>query len=103
MIGVTLSDLVRRRLDAAAALETAIARLGDAYRAYAEATSALEERTRTELARGLENAITMHLADAGLSSYLERKFSGSAPVLATLIENQHRTLAIADAMANEDH
>jgi hypothetical protein len=85
-----ITDLITARLDAADALETKIAALGTAYKAYLEATAALEQRAGVDLSRYLDVPIVLHLARAGLREFLESKFAGTPPPLRVTCENQHQ-------------
>lgn len=90
-----LAQLAEARVRAGAQLEAAIEALGHAYADYQRATQALEFKTNVDLGRYLDAGITMHLAQAGLSAFLERKLAGVAPPLSTLIEQQHHRTSIA--------
>jgi hypothetical protein len=93
-------ELARARAEAAERLETAIAALGSAYRAYAQATSALEFRLNLDLARYLEPPIVIHLAmRGGLTDFLERRLVGPPANLRALVEAQPRRNRVPSARA----
>lgn len=94
---VTTEQLVAQRVQAAADLEAVIAALGVAYRAFSEATAALESRVGQDLTRYLEVPIVLHLARAGLGGFLERKLSGTPASLRTLVEEQHRRAQVHES------
>ena len=89
------AQLAEARVHAAGHLQTAIEALGGAYKDFQRATRALECRANVDLERYLLNAITLHLAQAGLDEFLERKLAGASAPLAGLVEQQHRRVGVA--------
>lgn len=89
----TFPELARARAEAAERLEAAIANLGTAYGAYSSATDVLEFRVNVDLARYLENPIILHLSQAGIAAFLERRLVGRPASLRRLVEAQHRKIS----------
>lgn len=90
----TIRQLAEARSTMATGLEQAIAALGAAYCAYRHATRVLEMRVNADLERHVHPAITLHLASAGLSEFLERRLVGTAAPLAEVVDRQHRLLGV---------
>ena len=90
-------DLARAREEAADQVEAAIVSVGIAYREYERLTTVLSERTGADLARRLEGPIMLHLAQAGLSAFLERKLVGTPGSLRALVAEQHDREGIPSA------
>ena len=90
----TVRDLAQARLAAADVLQAAISTLGDAYVKYLEATTALAQRTGLELESYVRGPISLAMARAGLSAFLEQKFVGTPPGLRAVVEHQHRKLGL---------
>ena len=81
------SALAREYL--ALALETEIAEVGRALRAYERETTTLSEHTGVDLATAIEPLIIRHLAKAGLTRFLERKLVDTPAALLEAVERQH--------------
>jgi len=81
-------------LAAADVPQAAIGTLGDAYVKYVEATTALAQPTGLELESYLRVPISLAMAKAGLSAFLEQKFVGTPPGLRVTVEAQQRKLGL---------
>jgi hypothetical protein len=90
----SVDELARTREQAAERLEHAIAALGAAFTDYANLTATLGDRLGTELARPIDTLVAMHMARAGLSSFLERKLQDQPGPLKRLVAEQHARLRV---------
>ena len=75
------AELARIRVECADRLEAAIGILGEAYRAYTRATSALEFRCDVEFARYLETPIVVQLSPFSSSLSISTRVTASVPPL----------------------
>jgi hypothetical protein len=94
---VTPEDLALAREQTAADLERAIAALGEAYARYQDATQQLGDHVG-DLSERLALPIAMHLARAGLATFLERRPVGTPGSLRSIVANEHAR----EGLGNQD-